>query len=196
MPPPKILTFAASLRHDSYNKKLVRIAARAAEQAGAQVNLIDLRDLPMPIYDGDLEREHGLPANAKAFKQMMIAADGFLIATPEYNKMMPALLKNSIDWASRAEPNEAPLAAFTGKVAAVMGASPGALAAIRGAMQARLQLSLIGTLVLPDELGIARAHEAFNEDGSLKDAKQQQSVAALAAKLVAMIRKLKSEEKS
>jgi hypothetical protein len=66
------------------------------------------------------------------------------------------------------------------------------MAALRGAMQARLQLSLIGTLALPDELGIARAHEAFNEDGALKDAKQEQAVAALAAKLVATIVKLKS----
>ena len=188
----KILAFAASLRRDSYNKKLVQIAAAKAQQAGAQVDLIDLRDLPMPIYDGDLEREQGLPPNAKKFKQLLMAADGFLIATPEYNKMMPALLKNCIDWASRPEPNEPGLVAFTGKVAAVMGASPGALAAIRGAMQARLQLSLIGTLVLPDELGIARAHEAFNEDGSLKDAKQEQTVATLAAKLVATISKLKS----
>lgn len=191
MAPPKILAFAASLRRDSFNKKLARIAARAAENAGAQVTLIDLRDLPMPIYDGDLEREHGLPENAKKFKQQLIAHDGFIIATPEYNKMMPALLKNCIDWASRAEPNEPGLIAFNGKVAAVMGASPGNMAALRGAMQARLQLSLIGTLVLPDELGIARANEAFSEDGSLKDAKQEQAVATLAGNLVATIAKLK-----
>jgi NAD(P)H-dependent FMN reductase len=190
---PKIVAFAASLRRDSFNKKLVRIAARAAEHAGAQVTLIDLRDLPMPIYDGDLEREQGLPDNAKRFKRLLIEHEGFLISTPEYNKMMPALLKNCIDWASRAEPGDAaPLAAFTGKVAAVMGATPGAMAALRGAMQARLQLSLIGVLVLPDELGIARANEAFAEDGALKDAKQQQAVEALAAKLVATIAKLQA----
>ncbi len=193
MPKPKILAFAASLRRDSFNKKLVRIAARAAENAGAQVTLIDLRDLPMPIYDGDLEREQGLPPHAKEFKRLLIEHDGFLVSTPEYNKMMPALLKNCIDWASRAEPGDSvPLVAFSGKVAAVMGATPGAMAALRGAMQARLQFSLIGTLVLPDELGIPRAGEAFAEEGALKDAKQQQAVEALAAKLVATVVKLKT----
>lgn len=187
----KILAFAGSLRSDSFNKKLVRVAARAAERAGAEVTLIDLRDLPMPIYDGDIEKGQGLPENARKFKRLLIEHDGMLIACPEYNKMMPALVKNCIDWASRREGSEPPLTAFQGKVAAVMGASPGAMAALRGAMQCRLQLSLIGTLVLPDELGIARADQAFDDDGALKDAAQQAALEAMSKKLVNTVERLK-----
>lgn len=82
---PKILAFAGSTRKDSFNKKLVKVAAEGARAAGAQVTYLDLRDIPMPLYDGDLEAESGLPENAKKLKAMMIEHDGFLISAPEYN---------------------------------------------------------------------------------------------------------------
>ena len=121
MTQPHILAFAGSLRKDSFNKKLISIAAAGAAAAGAAVTQIDLRDYPLPIFDEDLESESGLPENAKKLKKLFIEADGLLIASPEYNSSMTAVLKNSIDWVSRPAPNEAPLAAFNNKIIAFCG---------------------------------------------------------------------------
>nr|NIO41393.1 FMN reductase [Burkholderiales bacterium] len=120
MPVPKLLAFAGSLRQASYNRKIVAVAAEGARAAGANVTIIDFRDLPMPIYDGDLEARDGLPKAAKEFKRMLIEHHGVLVSTPEYNSQFPALLKNAFDWASRREGDEQPLVAFRGKIAGVM----------------------------------------------------------------------------
>ncbi|MCE9518722.1 MAG: NAD(P)H-dependent oxidoreductase, partial [Verrucomicrobia bacterium] len=133
MSKPKILAFAGSTRAGSFNKKLIRIAADAARAAGAEVTLIDLRDYPLPLFDGDLEDENGLPENAKKLKALMRESDGFLISSPEYNSSITAVLKNAIDWASRQETDDEPsLVAFRGKAAVLMSASPGALGGLRG----------------------------------------------------------------
>lgn len=189
---PGILAFAGSARKDSYNKKLVRIAAEGAREAGAEVTLLDLRDLPMPIFDEDLEKADGLPDSARKLKQLLLAHDGLLISSPEYNSSITALLKNAIDWASRPSPGEKPLQCFDGKVAALISASPGALGGLRGLVTLRMILGNIRVIVLPDQLAVARAHEAFNADGSLKDAAQQDAVRKIGAKLAETIRKLKS----
>src|SRR5579871_4657829 len=165
MPGPKILAFAGSTRSESYNKKLVRTAADAARSAGADVTLLDLRDFAMPIYDGDLEAREGLPENARKFKAQMLAHQGLLLSCPEYNSSITAVLKNTIDWASRPLPGEAPLACFTGKVAALLAASPGSLGGLRGLVSVRSILGNIGVLVLPDQVAIVKAHEAFEADG-------------------------------
>lgn len=189
---PRILAFAGSARKESYNKKLVRIAADGARAGGAEVTLLDLRDLPLPIFDEDLEKTDGLPDNARKFKQLLLAHDGLLIASPEYNSSITALLKNAIDWASRPAAGEKPLQCFDGKVAALISASPGALGGLRGLVTLRMILGNIRVLVLPDQLAVAKAHEAFNSDGSLKDAAQQDAVRKIGAKLAETIRKLKS----
>ncbi|MEJ6484542.1 NAD(P)H-dependent oxidoreductase [Nostoc punctiforme UO1] len=187
---PKILAFAGSTRIDSYNKKLVKIAAAGAKAAGAEVTYIDLRDLPLPLYDEDLEAQEGLPANARTFKDLMISHQGLLIASPEYNSSLTAVLKNAIDWASRPAPNEAPLAAFAGKVATIMSASPGALGGLRGLVHLRSILGNIKVLVLPDQVAVPKAYEAFNVDGTLKDPKQQQSIEQLGDGLTKILLKL------
>ncbi|QLE48508.1 NAD(P)H-dependent oxidoreductase [Nostoc sp. C057] len=187
---PKILAFAGSTRIDSYNKKLVKIAASGAQAAGAEVTYIDLRDLPLPLFDEDLEAQEGLPANARTFKDLMISHQGFLIASPEYNSSLTAVLKNAIDWASRPAPNEAPLAAFAGKVATIMSASPGALGGLRGLVHLRSILGNIKVLVLPDQIAVSKAYEAFNGDGTLKDPKQQESIEQLGAGLTKILLKL------
>jgi len=186
----KILALAGSLRAESFNKKLVRIAVKGAEKAGAAVTLVDLRDLPLPIYDGDLEAASGIPENGKKLKRLFIDHAGLMIASPEYNSSVTALLKNTIDWVSRPEPNEAPLAAFTGKVAAIMSASPGALGGLRGLVHLRAILGNIGTLVLPRQLAISRANDAFAADGTLKDPQQQAGIDMLAAELARVVGKL------
>src|SRR3954452_11151162 len=158
---PRILAFAGSLRRESYNKKLVLIAAQAARDAGAEVTLIDLKDFPLPLFDQDLEAGQGMPVDGTKLKQLFIDHDGLLIASPEYNSSVTAVLKNTIDWVSRPAPGEPPLVAFRGKVAALMGASPGALGGQRGLVQLRSILGNLGVLVLPDHFDVARAHEAF-----------------------------------
>jgi len=187
---PKILAFAGSLRKDSYNKKLVQIAAAGARDAGAEVTYLDLADLPLPVFNDDLEREKGLPPNGRTLKDLMLAHQGFLISAPEYNSSITAALKNAIDWASRPIPGEAPLACFVGKTAALMSASPGALGGLRGLVTVRAILGNIHVLVLPDQVAVPKAHEAFAPDGTLKDSKQQASVAKLGANLAAVLGKL------
>lgn len=187
---PKILAFAGSLRTASFNKKLVAIAAHGARDAGAEVTLCDLRDLPMPIYDGDDEAERGLPDNARAFKRLLMEHHGVLIATPEYNSQFPAVLKNAIDWASRRENDEKPLLAFTGKVAGVMSASPGALAGLRGQALLRSQLAYLGMVIVPSRVGVGHAGDAFDADGGLKDGKQQRAVQDLGTETVRFVQRL------
>ncbi|MEI1373457.1 MAG: NAD(P)H-dependent oxidoreductase [Nostoc sp.] len=189
---PKILAFAGSTRIDSYNKKLVKIAAAGAKAAGAEVTYIDLRDLPLPLFDENLEAQEGLPANARTFKDLMISHQGLLIASPEYNSSLTAVLKNAIDWASRPSPNEAPLAltAFVGKVASIMSVSPGALGGLRGLVHLRSILGNMKVLVLPDQVTVPKAYEAFNADDTLKDPKQQQSIEKLGDGLTKILLKL------
>ena len=192
-PPPKILVFAGSLRRDSLNKKLARVGADAVRAAGAEATLIDLADLPMPLYDGDLEKEKGLPENVQRFKRLMMEHPGFLIASPEYNTSIPGVLKNAIDWASRSEAGEAPLRCFDGKVVALLSASPGAFGGMRGLMTVRAILGGIKALVIPDQLAVPKAHEAFDADGKLKDPKQQASVEAIARRLVTVVARLRAD---
>jgi chromate reductase len=187
---PKILAFAGSAREASYNKKLVKIAAEGAKAAGAEVTYLDFRHLPMPIYDEDLEAQEGIPENALKLKELLMANQGLLIASPEYNSSITALLKNAIDWASRPLPGEPMLACFTGKVAAIMSTSPGALGGLRGLVHVRSILSNINVLVLPDQKAIPKAFEAFSEDGKLIDPKQQEAVEQLGAKLAQVLAKL------
>ncbi|HEY9674379.1 MAG TPA: NAD(P)H-dependent oxidoreductase [Waterburya sp.] len=187
---PKILAFAGSAREASFNKRLVNIAAEGARAAGAEVTVVDLRDLPMPLYDGDLEAKEGIPENVRKFKQLMMAHQGLLIAAPEYNSSITPLLKNAIDWASRPLPAEPMLACFKDKVAVLMSASPGALGGLRGLVHVRSILSNIGVLVLPDQKAIPKAFEAFDAYGKLNDLEQQAAVEQLGSKLATVLAKL------
>lgn len=187
---PKILTFAGSTRVDSLNKKLAKIAAAGARSSGAQVTELDLRDFPLPLYDGDLEAGEGLPENVKKIKALFLAHDGLLLSCPEYNSSVSGVMKNVIDWVSREAPGEAPLACFKGKTAVLMSASPGALGGLRGLVHVRAILGNIQVLVLPGQVAVPKAHEAFAANGTLKDSKQQQSVEKLGKDLAAMLMKL------
>jgi NAD(P)H-dependent FMN reductase len=188
----KILAFAGSARQGSYNKKLVKIAVEGAKAAGAEVTYIDFRDLPLPLYDEDLEAAEGIPENALKLKGLMKVHQGFLIACPEYNSSITPLLKNAIDWASRPEPNEPPLAlvCFKEKTAVLISASPGGLGGLRGLSHVRSILSSIGVLVLPDQKAIGSAYQAFDENDNLKDEFQQAAIVQLGSKLATVTAQL------
>jgi NAD(P)H-dependent FMN reductase len=181
---PKILAFAGSTREGSFNKKLIRVAADALRAAGAEVTLLDLRDLALPMYDGDVEAEIKLPEGGRRLKDLMIAHHGFIISSPEYNSSISGVLKNAIDWASRPEAGRPPLECFTDKTAAIIAASPGLLGGLRGLITLRLILGNIGTYVIPKQLTVPKAAEAFDESGKLKDPKQQGTIEAVAKTLV------------
>ncbi len=182
----KIVAFAGSAREGSYNKKLIKLAAAATEKAGAQVTLIDLRDYPMPLYDQDIEDKQGLPANVKEMKALFKSHDGFLLACPEYNSSMTPLLKNTLDWISRRESGEGELVAFKGKKAALVSASPGALGGLRSLVHVRQMLGNIGVLLVPEQVCISKANEAFDEQGLLKEKRYQEALEKLAKSLVSL----------
>jgi len=190
MSPPRILAFAGATRTQSWNKKLIRLGAAAAERTGAEVTLVDLRDFPMPLYDGDIEAGQGLPPKARDLKALILAHEGLLLSCPEYNSSITAVLKNTIDWISRPQPNEPAGYAFKGKVAGLLAASPGNLGGARALLTVRQVLATLGVIVLPTQFALARAAAAFNEDGTLKDDAHRTAVEGVAGELVTILKRL------
>ena len=187
----KILVFAGSARRESFNKRLIAIAAKELRQLGAEVTEFDFGEHPMPLYDGDLEAQSGLPDNAQRFKNALIAHDGFVIASPEYNSAYSPLLKNAIDWASRAtDADEASLLAYRGKTAALLATSPGGLGGLRALVPLRMLLANIGVNVLPRQLAIPTAHEVFADAESFAQSQYQQELNALCADFCEFTRRL------
>jgi NAD(P)H-dependent FMN reductase len=191
---PKILAFAGSARRDSLNKKLARVAAEAARQAGAEVTFVDLDDYPMPVYHGDLEAAAGMPENGLKLRDLFLAHDALIIASPENNGSVSALLKNTLDWLSRSVGDgkgmNSGLAPYAGKTALLLAASPGVAGGARGLPHLRQILARLGVNVLGTQVELGRAHEAFDEAGALKDARMAASVTAAARQLAEASRKL------
>jgi NAD(P)H-dependent FMN reductase len=189
MSTPRILAFGGSLRRDSFNQKLAAIAADGASAAGAEVTLIELRDFPMPLFDQDLEGEIGKPEHARRLKDLFLSHQGLIIASPEYNSAYSAALKNAIDWISRGDsPEEPPISALAGKSAVIMATSPGGLGGLRGLVSLRMLLGNLGITLLPDQIAIPSAFQAFGEDGRLVDPKQEAKVQALGASLALQLK--------
>ena len=182
MTAPRILAFAGALRTQSWNKKLIRIGANVARDAGAEIDLIDLRDYPMPFYDGDIEASDGLPPQARELKALMLAHDALLLSCPEYNSSISGVLKNTIDWVSRPRPNEP--SAFKGKIAGLLAASPGNLGGVRGLLTVRQVLTTLGVLVVPTQFALSQAANAFADDGTLRDERHRDAVTAVVTELV------------
>ena len=189
-PGPRILAFAGSARQQSLNKKLVQVAAQGARQAGAEVTVLDLRDYPLPLYDGDIEAGEGVPDNVRRLRRLMLDHQGFLIASPEYNGSVSPLLKNLIDWCSRPVDGEDGLAPYRNKVVVLMSASPGGFGGLRALPHLRTVLSGIGAIVLPDQVAVPKAHEAFAPQGGMTNGKQQAAIEALGATLSTTLAKL------
>lgn len=164
-----VLAFAGSTREGSFNKKLVREAADIARQLGATVTIVDLKDYPIPFYDADLEATQAMPPNAKSLRSQMLASNAIIIATPEYNGSLSAVLKNTIDWLSRNDEGKPSRDAFKGKKFAILSTSPGPTGGSRAAAHLRTIIENLGGEVVSKQVSIPNAGTAFNAKGLLEN---------------------------
>lgn len=163
--PVSFLVFSASLRAESLNSRLARLAALTIERHGGRVDLASMADFDAPSYDADDQREAGFPPSTEAFCRRLEANDAFVIASPEYNASMPGVLKNAIDWVSRYKPQP-----FNARHGLLLSASPSMVGGNRGLWALRVPLEHLGARVFPDMFSLAQAHQAFDEDGQIKSA--------------------------
>ncbi len=184
---PRFLAFSGSARRGSLNRKLLAVAVEAVRSAGGVVELLDMNDYAFPLYHGDLEAEQGLPQTVQKFLEYLRACDGLLIACPEYNSMPTPLLKNTIDWCTRADDDP-----LTGKVAGIVSASPGAFGGIRSQTHVRSLLTHLGCHVVPVQCILPHADKAFTPEGALSASRAHDSVRALATALVETTRRLRA----
>jgi NAD(P)H-dependent FMN reductase len=177
----RLLFFAGSTREGSYNKKLASLAHHIAEANGIEAVFVDLKDYPMPIYNGDIEAKDGPPERARAFKALLGEYQGVFIASPEYNSSVTPLLKNTLDWVTRVKAKgESGLEVFKSRVFAVSGASPGYYGTMRSLLHLRQILEAgMGATVIPQQIAVPRAMDAFEANGSLKDPAQQKLCASV-----------------
>jgi NAD(P)H-dependent FMN reductase len=179
----KVLVLPGSARRESLNRKLARVAGGALERAGAIVDPAELREFEVPLYDGDLEAERGVPPGALALRDRLVAAGALCLVTPEYNHSVPGTVKNLVDWLSRLRPSP-----MKGVPALVLSASPGLAGGSRGAWALKVPLEQNGMYVFPGIFSLARAHEAFGDDGALREAAQVARLDAVAREFVAFAR--------
>ena len=178
----KILIFAGSTRARSFNRQLAQVAAKLAAEAGAEVTLLELASLAIPMYNADLEAQ-GTPPDVIRLKQLMFDHPGWLICSPEYNGSYTALLKNTIDWASSPVKGDATWGQgnkpFAGKVIGLLAASPGALGGLRSLSHLSPLLSNLQCWVAPQQFALGQAGSAFDADGQLQSDKHQENVRAV-----------------
>jgi chromate reductase, NAD(P)H dehydrogenase (quinone) len=181
----KILVIPGSLRTGSHNARLAAAAVYELAQAGAEVTRISLGDFPLPIYDGDLQTKSGVPKHAINLKRMMSAHHGVLIVTPEYNSSVPPLVKNAIDWVSRVQDaHETRGQVFRERVFAIAAASESRLGGSRCLAALRLILSACQAMVIPNQLALAFAGEAYDDMDRLKQPADIEALGALVRQLI------------
>lgn len=159
------LLFSASLRKDSLNTSLIKLAVDVIEKNNGKVDLASMSEFDCPSFSQDLEANIAIPTGANEFRKRLLANDAFIISSPEYNASMPGLLKNVIDWVSRFRPQP-----FNERHALLMSASPSMVGGNRGLWSLRIPLEHLGARIFPDMFSLATAHKAFTADGDLNDA--------------------------
>jgi chromate reductase, NAD(P)H dehydrogenase (quinone) len=187
----KILVIPGSLRTGSLNAKLAAVAAHRLAQAGADVTRLSLADFPLPIYDGDLQTKSGAPKHAVDLKRMIGAHHGVLIVTPEYNASVPPLVKNTIDWVSRVhDPQESRGQVFRGRAFAIAAASHSRLGGARSLAALRLILAACQAFVIPNQLALALADEAYDDMERLKHPADIEALGAMVRQLIDVSQRL------
>jgi chromate reductase len=181
----RLLAFAASLKRESLNRKLINLAVELAREAQVEVDLADFREFDMPLYDADLQHSAGFPEGAQELARRIGAVDGLMIASPEYNYSLPGTLKNAIDWVSRMKPMP-----LRGKHGVLLAASTSLVGGSRGLWALRVPLEGLGVMLLPDMFALAQAPQAFDEHGKLKDPELQKRLSKLVHGYLDMGKKL------
>lgn len=183
----KIIGFAGSLREGSYNKMAVRLVLEKAKEAGAETEFIDLKPLNIPLYDGDLEKQIQLPDGIKILREKIQAADGLIIATPEYNHSLPGVLKNTIDWLSRTDyfPD-----VLRDKPVALFGASDGNFATVRAQIAFYPIANTLGLDLMPSKTYVGNVDKIFDDKGNCTDPKTEERLGKFATGFVAFVKRL------
>ncbi len=188
---PKILVFAGSVRIGAYSGRTADNAQKELALQGAEVTRVSLADYPLPLMDEDLEREKGIPENAVKLARLIAAHDGVLVATPEYNRSLPPLLKNAIDWISRVtKDNGRPLHPFAGKAVALCSSSNGPFAGIYAIGHLRTVLTHVGCEVVSPQCSIAHGDEAFDDNGDFTNERSRTIMASVCSTLIERARML------
>jgi chromate reductase len=179
----KVLTFGASLRKDSFNKQLIRLAVTIMQSFNdVEINHIDFADFRMPVYDGDLEVSEGLPEGTQKLAQAIHAADALIISAPEHNASISGPFKNAIDWISRDKSNP-----LDKKFLLLLAASPGVLGGVRCFPHVKVTFEELGTYVYPKVFALPKAHEAFEMDDKLKDVATQERLQGLLKEYIGFV---------
>lgn len=189
----RIMVMAGSSRRESLARRLAAASVAPLAARGAEVDLVELSDFPMPLYNGDLEAASGLPEAAVALQRRLFDCRGLLVVSPEYNGSITPLLKNTLDWCSRPNPQDTARsggAVFAGRAAAVMATSPGPMGGVRVLFHLRDILGYLGMQVIPQQLGVGQAGQAIAPEGRLTDERQQGMFEAALSALVDTARRL------
>ena len=174
--PKSVLLFSGSSRNGSFNMELIHEAAHIAKQDKARVQILDLKKIGIPHYDADVESTKGMPKGAQELREAMINSEIIVISTPEYNASFSGLLKDAIDWASRAPSGDPSRQAFKGKTFVLLSASPSSGGGKRAVNNLKAVVQEIGGTVCHETFSLPKAYDAFDADGHLKDAKQEQEL--------------------
>jgi NAD(P)H-dependent FMN reductase len=166
--PVNFLVFSASMRDDSLNTQLAALAAVVLEANGGQVDRASMAEFESPSFDADVQEHDGLPAQAQDLRERLEQCDGFVISSPEYNASMPGILKNAVDWVSRARPQP-----FNELDGLLLSASPSMVGGNRGLWALRVPFEHLGARIYPDMFSLAQAHKAFDDEGRIADANLQ-----------------------
>src|SRR5688572_21495186 len=162
--PIRLLVFSASLRKDSFNTRLAKLATLAIERNGGNVDFAFMEEFDCPSFNQDLEINNVHPKGAEELRERILGNDAFVIASPEYNGSMPGLLKNAIDWVSRFRPQP-----FNERHSLLMSASPSMGGANKALWSLRVPLEHLGANVFPNMFSLAIAHKAFTPYGHIAD---------------------------
>jgi chromate reductase, NAD(P)H dehydrogenase (quinone) len=181
----KLLFFSGSIRKGSLNQTLATYAHRLATEKRYAADMLSLADYPLPIYNADLQKDEGIPENARKLKALFDGYQGIFIAAPEYNASITPLLKNTLDWVSRIkDEGEQPLQVFKTRVFAIGSASGSMHGGARGLIALRQVLAVgLGALVLGDQFAVSQANKAFDEAGNAKDEIVQKTVGNIVDRL-------------
>jgi NAD(P)H-dependent FMN reductase len=177
-----VLVFSASLRTESLNSRLARLAAATVQANGGDVDFASMAEFDAPSYDNDVQASVGFPAGAEEFRRRLELADAFVVASPEYNASIPGVLKNAIDWVSRFRPQP-----FNERHGLLVSASPSMVGGNRGLWALRIPLEHLGARLYPDMFSLAQAHEAFDAEGRIANEQLQERFDANVANFMDLV---------